>query len=164
MVASHALLDLFGLEGFVLPVGFHTRHAFVVTTTVEGLHLLDPVEGRILSLPIQFLVDLIFLGVPLCFLGLARSWRIHAPIPVIGRHTRPPTPVFFGTGGSDAPWHDGPAAAVRCDRSSCGNSPDSGCVLGPRGSLGNGGRPVRLLLGLWLSVRGWGLVWVDVVV
>ena len=163
-VASYALLGLFGLESLVLPVGFHSRHAFVVTPTVKGLHLLDPVHGRIFPLPIQFLVDLISLGVPLCFLGLAQSWRIHAPLPAIGRHTRPPTPVTFGKGCSDEPWHDGPAAAAQCARRSGGNSLDSGCVLEPRAWLGIGYRPVGLLLGLWLSVLVWGLVWVDVAV
>ena len=163
MGAPHSLLDLFGLEGLVLPVGFHARHAFLIASTVEGLHVLNPVHDRILPLPMQFLVDLISLGVPLCF-GLARSWRIHGPIPVIGRHTRPPTSVTFGMGCSDELWHDGPAAAVQCARGSDDSSLDSGCVLGPNGSLGSGDRPVGSPLGLWLSVRGWGLVWVDVVV
>ena len=96
MVASHALLGLFGLEGLVFPIRSHTGHALVVASTVKGLHVLYPVQGGILKLPIVLLVDLIFLGVP--SLGLAQSWRIHAPIPVIGRHTRPPTHVTFGKG------------------------------------------------------------------
>ena len=147
------------------PARLHTNHALVVASTVMGLHILYPIQGGILSLPIQFLIDFIFLGVPL-FLGLAQSWRIHAPIPVIGRHIRPPTHVTFGKGlaRSDDPWHDGPAVAAQFARGSGGNSPDSGGVPGPNAWLGIGYRPVGSPLGLWLSVLVLGLVWADGVV
>ena len=69
MVASHALLGLFGLEGLVLSVRFHTGHTFVVASTVKGLHVLYPIQGGILALPIQFLIRFVFFRVPL-FLGL----------------------------------------------------------------------------------------------
>ena len=153
MVASHTLLDLFFFEGLVLPVGFHPHHACGVTTTVEGLHLLDSVDSRILSLPIQFLSNPIGLGIPL-FAPLARSGRIHAPLPVIGRHTRLPTPVIFGTDSlwSVDPWHDRLAVAVQCARGSDDSSPDSSSVHRLRFWLDIGGRPVGLLLGLALSV------------
>ena len=165
MVESHALLGLFRLECLVLPVRFHTGHAFVVALAMKGFHVLYPVQGGISSLPIQFLIDLIFVGVPL-FPGLAQSWRIHAPIRATERHTRPPTHETFGKGlaRSDESWHDGPAAAALVARGSGGNSPDSGGVLGPNAWLGIGYRPVGSPHGLWLSVLVLGLVWVDVVV
>ena len=159
MVASHTLLDLFGLEGLVLPVGFHACHAFDVTPTVAGPHLLDAVHGRILSLPIEFLVPFIELGVPL-FAGSARSGRIHAAIRVNGRHTRPPRPVTFGMDPhwSVSLWHDGPAAAVQSARGACGNSPGSINVHRPRFWFDTVDRPVGWLLGLGLPVRASGLV------
>ena len=60
MVASHALLSLFGLEGLVFPIRSHTGHTFVVASTVNGLHVLHPVQGGILALPIQFLIFFCF--------------------------------------------------------------------------------------------------------
>ena len=124
MVASYALLGLFGFEGLVLIVRSHTGHALVVASTVKGLHFLYPIQGAILTLPIQFLVLFGFFRVPL-FLGLAQSWRIHALIPVIGRHTRPPTHATFGKGvvRSAEPGHDGPAAVARFVRGSGDSSP-----------------------------------------
>ena len=147
-------LGPFFFEGLVLPVSFQARHAFGVTPTVEGPHLLDAVEGRILSLPIQLLLNLISLGVPL-FASLARSGRIHTPLPVTGRHTRRPRLATFGTDSlwSVDPWHDGLAVAVRCARGSVDSSPDSSSVHRLRFWLDIGGRPVGLLLGLALSVR-----------
>ena len=118
VVASHALLGLFGLEGLVVPIRFQTSHTFVVASTVHGLHVLDPIQGGILSLPIQFLF-LFFLRGPLGP-GSARSWHIRALAPTIGRHTRPPTHATFGTDwesvGSAEPGHDGPAVAARFAR------------------------------------------------
>ena len=101
----------FFFEGLVLSVSFHACHALVVASTVEGLHLLDPVHGRLLSLPVQFLLDPIFLGVPLFS---ARCGRIHALTLANGQHTRPPTLVTFGTDSrfSVEPWHVGPVAAA----------------------------------------------------
>ena len=68
MVASHTLLGLFGLKGLLLPIGSHTSHLFVVASTVHGLHVLDPIQGRVLALPIQFLVVVCF------FQGPVFSW------------------------------------------------------------------------------------------
>ena len=163
MVASHALLGLFGLEGLVFPIRSHTGHELVVASTVNGLHVLHAVQGGILALPIQFLIPFVFFRVPLFLRGLAQSWRIHAPIPVIGRRTRPPTHVTFGKGlaCSDDPWHDGPSVAAQFARGSGGNSPDSGDALGSNAWLGIGYRPVGSPLGLWLSALVWGLVWVE---
>ena len=94
-------------------------------STVHGLHVLDPIQGGILSLPIQFLF-LFFLMGPLGP-GSARSWHIRALAPTIGRHTRPPTHATFGTDwesvGSAEPGHDGPAVAARFARGSADNSP-----------------------------------------
>ena len=98
MAASHALLGLFGLEGLVLPIGSHMGHPFVVASTVHGLHVLDPIQGRVLALPIQFLILFVFFRVPFFLGGLAQSWRIHDPALTIGRHTRPQTHVTFGMG------------------------------------------------------------------
>ena len=60
MVASHALLGLFGLEGLVFPIRSHTGHTFVVASTVNGLHVLHAVQGGIFPLPIQFLIFFVF--------------------------------------------------------------------------------------------------------
>ena len=113
IVASHALLDLFGLEGLILPVGLHPRHTFVVASTVKGFHFLDAIHGRILSLPIEFLVPFIELGVPL-FAWLARSGCIHGLTLAIGQHIRLPRPVTFGMDSrfSVDAWHVGPAVVV----------------------------------------------------
>ena len=72
IVAPHALLGLFGLEGLVPPIGSHTGHTFVVASTVHGLHVLDPIQGSVLALPIQFWIFFVFFRVPLCP-GLAQS-------------------------------------------------------------------------------------------
>ena len=110
-VTSYALLGFFGLEGFVAPIGFQPGHTFVVASTVHGLHVLDSIQGGILSLPIQFLF-LFFLLSPLGS-GSARSWHIHVLIRANAQHTRPPTPATFGTDwASVEPGHDGPAVVV----------------------------------------------------
>ena len=134
----------FFFEGLVLPVSFQARHAFGVTPTVEGPHLLDPLNSRILSQPIQFLVPFIGLGVPLFLGSLARSGRIHGPTLAIGRHTRPPTPVIFGMDPLwfVDPWHDGLAVAVQCARGSDGSSLGSANVQRLRFWLDIAGRPV----------------------
>ena len=64
-VASQTLFGFFGLEGLVLPIRSHTGHALVVASTVRGLHVLYPIQGAILALPIQFLVPFVFFRVPL---------------------------------------------------------------------------------------------------
>ena len=120
-VTSHALLGFFGLEGFVVPIRFQTGHTFVVALTVHGLHVLDPIQGGIFSLPIQFLFLFFLRGI--LGLGSARSWHIHAPIRANGRHTRPPTPATFEMAVVAVPGHDGPAVAARFARGSAGNSP-----------------------------------------
>ena len=159
MVASHALLGLFGLEGLVLPIGSHTGHSFVVASTVHGLHVLDPIQGRVLALPIPFLMLFVFLWVSLCP-GLARFWYIHALAPILGPHTRPPTHATFGRDWvSPEPRHDGPAAAAQSyrgvDDSICGSAP----ALGLNAWLGTGYRPTDSTLGLWQSPLGSEAVW-----
>ena len=62
VVAPHAFLGLFGLEGLVLAGGFETVHSLAVALTVTGPHLLDAVKGRIFSLPIPTLTCLNFGG------------------------------------------------------------------------------------------------------
>ena len=161
MVASHALLGLFGLEGLVFPVCSHTGHTLVVASTVHGFHVLDPIRGGIQALPIQFLIYFVLFRVPLFFLGgLAQSWHIHALAPTIGRHTRPPTHVTFGMDwASVCSGHDGPAAAAQSARGVDGNSRGRGDALGPNVWLGNGDRPAGSTLGLSQSAQVLGVVW-----
>ena len=64
MITSHPLLSLFGLEGLVLPIGFHTSHPFMVATTMHGLHVLNPIHGHVQALPIPFLLLLVFFQGP----------------------------------------------------------------------------------------------------
>ena len=138
----------------------------MVASTVKGLHFLDPFPGGILSLPIHFLVHLIFLGIPLFLGGLAQSGRIHGLIPANGRHTRLPTHVTFkkGLACSVDPWHDGPAVAAQFARGAGGNSPDSGDGFGPNFSFGTLDRPVGWTLEISPTSLAWELVWVDGVV
>ena len=160
MVASHALLGLFGLEGLVLPIGSHTSHAFVVASTVHGLHVLDPIQGRVLALPIPFLLLFVFLRVPFFLGGLAQSWRIHDPALTIGQHTHLPMPATFGMDWESVfSGHDGPAAAARFDHGDDGNSRGSEHALATNGQLGNDYRPSGSTLGLSQSLQGSGAVW-----
>ena len=137
----------------------------MITSTVKSLHVLDPVDGGILAFTIQFLVQLVFLGIPL-FLFLARSGRIHAPIRVNERHTRRLVHVIFGMDflWSHDLWHDGPAAAAQSVRGADDSSPDSGNGCGPNFWLGTANRPVGCTLGTLPTVLMWGVVWVDGVV
>ena len=161
MVASHTLLGLFGLESLVLPTGFHTSHPLVVASTVHGLHVLDAIHRGILTLPIQFLLlFFVFFRVPFFLGGPVQSWHIHDPTPVLGQHTRLPTPATFGMGWESAePGHDGPVAAGQSGRGDDGNSRGSERVLGPNAWLGTGYRPTGSILGLSQSVPGSGAVW-----
>ena len=113
----------------------------MVASTVEGLHFLDAVDSRMLSLSIQFLLHPIFFGVPIFSV---RAGRIHGLTPVIGQHTRPPRPVTFGRDPlfSVDPWHDDLAVVAQCVRGSGGNSPGSTSVQRPRFSFGTVDRPV----------------------
>ena len=166
MVASHTLLGLFGLEGLVLPIGSHTSHTLVVASTVHSLHVLDPIQGRVLALPIQFLIVFVFFRVP-PFLGeLAQSWHIHDPVLVIGQHTRPPTHATFGTDWEESvcSGHDGSVAGGQSARGDDDNSRGSEPALATNGQFGNGYRPTDSTLELSQSLQVSGAVWVVWVV
>ena len=137
----------------------------MVPPTVQGFHGIDPVNSSILAFPIQFLVPLIFLGIPL-FLFWVRSGRIQALTPVIGKHTRQLAHATFGRDSlwSVDLWHDGPAAAVQSGHGADGNSSDSRHGCGLNFWLGTSNRPVGCTRGLWpLGLRS-EVVWVDGVV
>ena len=128
----------------------------MVTSTVHGLHVLDPVQGSVLALPIQFLILFVFFRVPLCP-GLARSWHIHDPALTIVQHTRPPTHATFGMDWASAePGHDGLVAAGQSYRGVDDNSRGSEHALGPNAWLGNGYRPTGSTLGALAICSGVG--------
>ena len=155
MVASHTLSGLFSLESLVLPIGSHTSHSFVVASTVKGFHVLDPVDGSILTFTIQLLISFVFFRVPLFPGGLAQSWRIHDPVLVIGQHTRLPTHATFGTDwASVCSGHDGSVAAGQYGHGVDDNNRGSQPALAPNDQLGNGYRPTDSTLGLSQSVPG----------
>ena len=124
---------------------------------MEGFYFFDPVHGRILTFPIQFLVPFVDLGVPLFSV---RCWCIHNLILATWKNTRPLRHATFGRDSrfSVEPGHVGPVAAVQSARGVCDNSPGSASVRRPRFWCDTADRPVGSILGLGLPVRGSALV------
>ena len=141
IVALHPIRHFFFFEGLIFPIGFHACHTFMVASTVEGFHFLDPIHGRILSLSIPFLLKLVFFGVPLFSV---RCGRIHNSTLANGKNTRPQTLVTFGTDFrfSVEPGHVGPAVVAQSVRGSDDSSLGSASVCRPRFSFGSADRPV----------------------